>query len=95
MSRLIPAALEKRYETARDRLSEVLALTPTDEAALIAKYRDSVAAWGEMVDVYAEAGRLPSVGTGLLWSALYDAGTYARNRRAEAERELATLGGKS
>ena len=91
MSRLIPAALERRYTAAQARVSEVLDRTAIEDADWIAKYRDLVAAWGEMAAVYEEASRLPSVRTGLVWSALFDAEIYARNRRAEVERQLAAL----
>lgn len=94
MSRLIPAALEKRYQAANDHVTAAIHLPAADDTARIAKHRALVAAWGVMVDVYAEAQKLPTLHSPLLWSALFDAGSNARNRRAEAERALAALGGE-
>jgi hypothetical protein len=96
MSRTIPAALEKRYETANARLTEVTGRPYNgDNAVWAANQRDLLAAWDEMLAVYTKATKVTGLGVGLLWSALYDAKAYARRRRSEIEHELKTLGGES
>lgn len=93
MSRLIPAALEQRYETASTRVSETLSLSVADDASRIAKCRALITAYAEMDAVYAEARRT-SADSGLLWSALFDAQSYTRRLGAAIEHELKTLGGE-
>ena len=94
MPRLIPAALEKRSEAAQARLAEI-ARRPHSNDTWGANQRDLLAAHAEVLAVYAEAMKVTGLGTGLLWSALYDAQAHTRRRLSEIEHDLKMLGGES